>query len=52
MNTRNVAAVEVPAKLLGRDRWRAGDTIELAATYFTHCRADRMEWKGRFTLQD
>jgi hypothetical protein len=52
MNTRNVAAVEVPAKLLGRDRWRAGDTIELAATYFTHCRDDRMEWKGRFTLQD
>jgi hypothetical protein len=50
-NLRNIAAMEVPAKLFGRDRFKAGETVEFAATLFTHCRAYRMEWKGRFTLR-
>ncbi len=52
MNTRNIAAVELPAKLFGRDRFKAGDTIEFDSTFFSHCRADRVEWKGRFTLRN
>jgi hypothetical protein len=49
-NTRNVAAMELPAKLFGKTRLQAGDNIELASTFFTHARADRMDWKGAFTL--
>jgi len=52
MNTRNIAAVELPAKLFGKERFKAGDTIEFGSTFFTHCRADRVEWKGTFTLRD
>ncbi len=52
MNTRNIAAVELPAKLFGRENFKAGDTIEFDSTFFTHCRADRVEWKGRFTLRN
>jgi hypothetical protein len=50
MNTRNIAALELPAKLFGKLRFKPGDSIELGSTFFTHCRADRVEWKGRFTL--
>jgi hypothetical protein len=50
MNTRNIAAVELSAKLFGKERFKAGDTIEFGSTFFTHCRADRVEWKGRFKL--
>jgi hypothetical protein len=52
MNTRNIAALELPAKLFGRARFKPGDTIELGSTFFTHCRADRVEWRGKFTLRD
>jgi len=52
MNTRNVAALELPAKLFGQERFKSGDTINLASTFFTHCRSDRVEWKGKFTLKD
>jgi hypothetical protein len=52
MNTRNIAALELPAKLFGKDRFKAGDTMEIASTFFTHCRADRVEWQGKFTLRD
>ena len=50
-NLRNIACMELPAKLLGKKRFRLGDTIELASTLFTHCRAYRVEWKGGFTLR-
>ena len=50
MNTRNIAAVELPAKLFGKARFKAGDTIAFGSTCFTHCRADRVEWKGQFKL--
>ena len=52
MNTRNIAAMELPAKLFGKARFKAGDTIEFDSTYFTQARADRVEWKGKFTLCD
>jgi hypothetical protein len=50
MNTRNIAAVELPARLFGKTQFKPGDTIEFDSTFFTHCRADRVEWKGRFSL--
>ena len=49
-NFRNVACLELPAKLFGRDRLRPGEAIEFASTLSTHGRGYRVEWKGRFTL--
>ena len=49
---RDVTALELPAKLLGKDRFKAGDTIELDCTLLTHCRAYRYDWKGKFTLRE
>jgi hypothetical protein len=51
MDTRTIAAIEIPAKQFGKDRFKSGDTISLAVTFLTHCRADRVEWKGKFTLR-
>ncbi len=52
MNTRNIAAVELPAKLFGKTGFKPGDTIRLDSMYFTQARADRVEWKGKFTLRN
>lgn len=52
MHTRNIAAVELPAKLFGKTQFKAGDTIKFGSTLFTFCRADHVEWKGKFTLQN
>ena len=52
MNTRNIAAVEIPATLFGKTTFKAGDMIEFDSTYFTQARADRVEWKGKFTLRE
>jgi hypothetical protein len=52
MDTRNIAALELPAKLFGKERFKAGDTIEFGSVFFTHCQADRVEWKGKFTLRN
>ena len=51
MNTRNIAAVELPANLFGKERFKSGDSIEFGSTFITHCRASRVEWKGKFTLR-
>lgn len=51
MNTRNIAAVELPAKLFDKTTFKPGDKIEFDSTYFTLARADRVEWKGKFTLR-
>jgi hypothetical protein len=51
MNTRNIAAVELPAKLVGKARFKSGDSIEFSSTFITHCRAERVEWKGKFSLR-
>ena len=50
MNTRNIAALELPAKLFGKTRFHRGDTVEFDSSFFTHCRAEQVEWKGKFTL--
>jgi len=50
-NFRNIACMELPVKLFNKDRFKTGDAIEFASTFFTHGRAYRVEWKGRFTLR-
>ncbi|HYV30323.1 MAG TPA: hypothetical protein VEO53_04340 [Candidatus Binatia bacterium] len=50
LSVRNVAIMEIPARLLGKPQFNAGDTIELSSTLLAHCQAYRMEWKARFTL--
>ena len=51
-NVSNVAALEIPAKLFGKQRLQAGDIVELEASLRTHCDAYRIDWTGRFTLRD
>ena len=51
-SVRNIACLQVPAKLFGKDRFKPGDVIEFASIFHTHGRAYRTEWKGRFTLRD
>ena len=51
-NTRDIAAIELPAKLFGKKEFKADDTIELDSTFFTQARANRVEWKGEFTLSN
>jgi hypothetical protein len=50
-NFRNIAALELPADLFGKRRFEAGDPIEFSASFEGHCRAYRVDWKGRYTLQ-
>jgi hypothetical protein len=50
-NVRNVAGMELPAQLFGNRRFKAGDTVELDATFVAHGRAHRVAWRGRFTLR-
>ena len=52
MNTRNIAAVELPATLFGKTGFKPGDTIQFDSTYFTQARADCVEWKGKFDLRE
>ena len=49
-NTRNIAGLELPARLFGKDRFKQGDTIEFTATFLSHCRAYNVEWKARLSL--
>jgi len=49
---RNIAALEIPAKLFGKDRFKSGDAIEFVSTFHSHCRASRVDWKGKFTLRN
>ncbi len=50
MSTRNIAALELPAKLFGKTKFKPGDTIEFDSTFFTQARAEQVEWNGTFTL--
>jgi hypothetical protein len=43
--------MKLPASLFGKKQFKLGDEIDLASTFFTHARADRIEWKGKFTLR-
>ena len=50
-DVRNIACVELPAGLFGKSRFRAGDKIDLESSFFTHCRAYRVDWRGSFELK-
>jgi hypothetical protein len=52
LNVRDIAAMELPAELVGKDQFKAGDTVELECTLLTHCGAYRFEWEGAFTLRE
>jgi hypothetical protein len=52
LNVRNIAVIELPATLVGRRQFKAGDSVELDCTLLTHCGAYRMTWKGSFTLRE
>ena len=51
LDVRNIACLELPARLFGRSRLRAGDTVEFVATLTSHAQAYRVEWRGIFTLR-
>ena len=44
--------MELPARLLGQDQLKAGDTVELDCTLLSHGGAYRIEWKGTFILRE
>ena len=48
---RNIAGMELPARVFGRHRLKRGDTLELASTLLTYGGAYRVDWRGRFTLR-
>jgi hypothetical protein len=50
-NFRNIACIELPAKLFRKDRFKPGHAIGFASTFSSHCRGYQVEWKGRFTLR-
>jgi hypothetical protein len=49
---RCITVMELPAERLGKSRLEPGDRIELESSFTTHARADRIDWKGTFTLAD
>ena len=50
LNVRNIAAMELPVRLFGRDKFRLGDQIEFATAFSTHCQAYVTAWRGKFIL--
>jgi hypothetical protein len=52
MNTRNIAALQLPARLFSTAGFKAGDAIEFGSVFSTHGRADRVEWRGKYILRD
>ena len=51
LNVRNIAAMELPAWLFGRDKFRPGDPIEFDVAFSAHCQAYRTEWHGKYMLR-
>lgn len=51
-STRFTALVKLPAKLLGNQRLRAGESLRLRATLASHGRAETMEWKRELRLDE
>lgn len=50
-NVRNIAAMELPARVFGKKRFKAGDVISFSSTFLTHCRAYHVEWNATLILQ-
>lgn len=51
LNTRCIAAMELPARLFGRSKFESGDRVGFSSTLRTHCRTYRTDWHGTFTLR-
>src|SRR5207247_407913 len=51
-NVRNIAGLELPAKLFGKEGFEPSDTVEFTSTFFTHCRAYRVEWNAKLVLRN
>ena len=49
-NVRNIAGLELPAKLFGKKQFKPGDSIAFDSTFLTHCRSYRVEWSAKLTL--
>jgi hypothetical protein len=49
-NMRSIIVLEYPAGRLGRKQFKPGDSVELDASYTTHGRMHKIEWKGNFPL--
>jgi hypothetical protein len=50
LNVRNISAMELPARLFGKTRFRAGDVIEFSSVFTTQAQGYRTEWRGKFKL--
>ena len=50
LKVRNVAALKLPASLLGRDALREGDSVRVSSSLATHCAAYAVSWRGEFKL--
>lgn len=51
LSVRNIAALQITAAQLGRDRLRAGDRIELTSEFSGHLQAHQVKWRGNFVLR-
>jgi len=51
LNTRCIAAMELPASVFGRTRFHSGDRVEFSSTFHTHCGVYQTEWRGNFNLR-
>ena len=51
LDVRDIAAMELPAKLFGKAKLQAGDKIEFTSSLLTHGQAYRTDWQGMFTLR-
>ena len=52
LDVRTAAIMALPARRFGKERFAAGDTVTLSSTLLSHCQANRIEWRGQFTLRD
>ena len=51
-NVRNIAAMELPAKLFAKERFQPGDNIELSSAFLAHAKGYRYHRQGSFTLAE
>lgn len=50
LNVKNIAAMELPARVLGKARWEAGNEVDLSAKLESHGRAYEVTWKAKIPL--
>jgi hypothetical protein len=49
---RCITVIELPAERIGQESLQPGDKVSLDATFTTHGRAYRIDWKGEFVLSE